>query len=77
VNERRPSASPISDWVRGSGILHRFAADIVSGVLPDDLFAQQSVIRKAEAMGIDIGVQTGANVVRLADRVRTRWIAAR
>ncbi len=53
-------------------ILHRFAADIVNGVLPDDLLARQAVFRRAEAMGIDIGAQMDRNVVRLADRVRSK-----
>ena len=35
-------------------ILNRLAADVVNGVLPDDPSAQHAVIRKAQALGIDI-----------------------
>ena len=53
-------------------ILNRFAVDIVNAVLPDDPFAQRAVLRKAEEIGIDIGTQTGSNVVQLVDHIRSK-----
>jgi hypothetical protein len=60
--------------------LNDFAADIVLAVLPDDPVAQQAVMRKAEAFGIDIGSSDkpeppkgdGENVIDMIEHLRKR-----
>jgi hypothetical protein len=56
-------------------ILSNFAADIVVRVLPDDPIAQQAVVQKAQAIGIDIGgadqaERSGGSVVGIFDHRR-------
>jgi hypothetical protein len=51
-----------------SAALNAFAADVVSRILPDDPVARAAVIRKTQALGIDIGDPRG-NVVNILDHV--------
>ena len=55
--------------------LHQFAADIVAEILPDDPVAQQAVIRKAMALGINVGDAAGPmgdNVIAILNRLPRR-----
>jgi len=55
-----------------SAELHQFAADIVAEVLPDDPVAQQAVIRKAMAFGINVDDAAGPKGDKIVDRLRRR-----
>jgi hypothetical protein len=70
VEAEEEASVALEDGLRA--ILSRFAADLIDAVLPVDPIAQQAVIRKAQALGIDVGAQSGENVVHLADHIRTK-----
>ena len=58
-----------------SAELHQFAADIVAEVLPDDPVAQQAVIRKAMALGINVDDAAGPmgdNIIAIFNRFPRR-----
>jgi len=58
-----------------SAELHQFAADIVAEILPDDPVAQQAVIRKAMALGINVDDAAGPmgdNVIAILNRLPRR-----
>jgi hypothetical protein len=52
--------------------LHQFAADIVAELLPHDPVAQQAVIRKAMAFGINVDDAAGPKGDKIVDRLRRR-----
>jgi hypothetical protein len=54
-------------------VIGNFAVTVVVGVLPDDPIAQHAVVRKAQAMGIDIGKEqaprSSGNVIDMLDHL--------